>query len=195
MTRGERDNIVTHLQGMEPVCQQLASRNVLIFDKDYVDAIIRSPPRSYSSIVTPTLTINHKMKMATTPAEIEDVVRKEYEVRTSKGGKLKGQNETALQADGRPGNGNAGGGQGRGRGRGGGGGSRRGLRQGYRKGAGAYSVTPFTPLQFPSAPAPSNSWKTGPSSISTVAGSTGVTLEETWFISVRFDLSYQGRLV
>jgi hypothetical protein len=79
----EKDNIVTHLEEMESVYQQLASRNVLIPDKDYVDAIIRSLPQSYSTLVSSTVNINRKLKVTTTPAEIKDIACKEYKARLS----------------------------------------------------------------------------------------------------------------
>ena len=111
----EKDNVIAHLEEMESVYQQLASRNVLIPDEDYVDAIIRSLPQSYSTLVSSTVNINRKLKLPTTPAEIKDVARKEYEARLStqsRGGRTR-SNEIALHADAK------GRGRGRGRGRGG----------------------------------------------------------------------------
>ena len=58
MVCNEKDNIIAHLEDMESVFQQLASRSILISDKDYVDAIIRSLPQSYSNIVSSTVNIN-----------------------------------------------------------------------------------------------------------------------------------------
>ena len=121
----ERGNVITHLNEMESIYQQLASRNAMISDEDYVDTLIRSLPQSYSTLTSSILAINRKMKMAVTPTEIKDVVRKEYEARqTSQAAKNRKPDEVALNADAR------GRGRGRRRGRGGGGRGRGGNRQG-----------------------------------------------------------------
>ena len=83
MVCNEKDNVITHLEEMESIFQQLASRSILISDEDYVNAIIHSLPQSYSNIVSSTVNINCKMKLPTLPAEIKDVARKEYEARQS----------------------------------------------------------------------------------------------------------------
>ena len=83
MVCNKKDNVIAHLEDMESVYQQLASRSILIPDEDYVDAIICSLPQSYSNIVSSTVNINCKMKLPTLPAEIKDVARKEYKARQS----------------------------------------------------------------------------------------------------------------
>ena len=120
----EKDNIITHLQEMETIYQQLASRNAKISDEDYVDAIIHSLPQSYSNLMTSLLTIYSQMKITVTPSAIKDAIRKEYEARqTAATSRNRRPNKIALQAEARsrhPGRG-----QGRGRGRGGSGGGGR----------------------------------------------------------------------
>lgn len=107
----EKDNILTHLQEMESIYQQLASRNAKISDEDYVDAIIRSLPQSYSNLMTSLLTIYDQMSIQVTPAAIKDAIRKEHEARqTAASSRNRRPNEIALHADTR--------GRGRGRGRG-----------------------------------------------------------------------------
>ena len=108
----EKDSIVTHLEEMESIYQQLASRNAKISDEDYVDAIIRSLPHSYSNLMTSLLTIFEQMNTPVTPAAIKNTIRKEHEARqTAASQRSKKPNEIALHADTR--------GRGRGRGRGG----------------------------------------------------------------------------
>jgi hypothetical protein len=77
----ERDDVMAHLEDMEAIYQQLASRNAKISDEDYVDALIRSLPRSYTNSVTPLLTIYSAMNQPVTPAAIKDAIRTEYEAR------------------------------------------------------------------------------------------------------------------
>ena len=77
----EKDNVLTHLEEMEKIYQQLASRGARISDEDYVDAIIRSLPQSYSNLMTSMLTIYSEMGKPVTPAAIKNVVRKEYDGR------------------------------------------------------------------------------------------------------------------
>lgn len=74
----EGADVAMHLQEMEWIYQQLASRNAKISDEDYVDAIIRSLPQSYSSLMISFLRIYDQMKIPITPAVILDVVRKEH---------------------------------------------------------------------------------------------------------------------
>ena len=96
----EKDSILTHLQDMESIYQQLASRNAKISDKDYVDAIIRSLPQSYSNLMTSLLTIYGQMNIPITPAAIKDAIRKEHEVRqTATSSRNKRPNEIALHVD------------------------------------------------------------------------------------------------
>jgi hypothetical protein len=109
----EKDDITTHLQEMESIYQQLASRNTKISDKDYVDAIIRSLPMPYSNLMTSLLTIYGQMNIPITPAAIKDTIRKEHEARqTAATSQNIRPNEIALHADTR------GSGRRRGRGRG-----------------------------------------------------------------------------
>ena len=77
----KKDSILTHLQEMESIYQQLASRNAKISDEDYVNAIIRSLPQSYSNLMTSLLTICSQMNIPVTPAVIKDAIGKEHEVR------------------------------------------------------------------------------------------------------------------
>ena len=77
----EKDNVIAHLQEMEWIYQQLASLNAKISDEDYVDAIIRSLPRSYSNLVTTLLTLCDQMKVSITPADVQGAVRRECGMR------------------------------------------------------------------------------------------------------------------
>ena len=119
----EKSDVIAHLNEMDSIYQQLASRDVKISDQDYVDAIIHSLPRSYSNLMTSLLTIYDEMDKPVTPSAIKNAIRKEYEARQTKAIKNRKPDEVALQANARGG--------GRGRGRGGGGGrGRGGSRQG-----------------------------------------------------------------
>jgi hypothetical protein len=128
----EKDDVVTHLQEMESIYQQLASRDAKISDEDYVDAIICSLPQSNSNLMASLLMIHDQMNAPVTPAAIKNAVRKEHEARlraaTSRGRRPNERpNEIALHADTR----------GRGRGRGisrGRGGDRGGDRGGEERG-------------------------------------------------------------
>jgi hypothetical protein len=120
----DKGNVLTHLQDMESIYQQLASRNAKISDEDYVDAIIRSLPQSYSNLMTSLLTIYSQMNIPVTPATIKDAIRKEHEARqTAALSRNRRPNEVALHAETRgrfPGR-SRGRGRGGSRGRGGGG--------------------------------------------------------------------------
>jgi hypothetical protein len=52
---------MAHVQKMELVYQQLASQNMKISDKDYVNAIIQSLPQSYSNLMSSLLMIHDQM--------------------------------------------------------------------------------------------------------------------------------------
>ena len=96
----EKGNIVTHLQEMESIYQQLASQNTKISDEDYINAIIRSLPQSYSNLMTSLLTICGQMKIPITPAAIKDAIRREHETRqTAATSHNRRPNEIALHAD------------------------------------------------------------------------------------------------
>ena len=58
MVCNEKDNVIAHLDDMESIFQQLASRSILISDEDYIDVIICSLPQSYSNIISLTVNIN-----------------------------------------------------------------------------------------------------------------------------------------
>jgi hypothetical protein len=111
----EKDDVIAHLQEMESVYQQLASRNTKISDEDYVNAIIQSLPQSYSNLMSFLLMIHDQMNTPVTPAAIKNAIRKEYKARQtaamSQGRRPNERpNEIALHADMR--------GRGRGHGRG-----------------------------------------------------------------------------
>ena len=96
----KKDSILTHLQEMESIYQQLASRNAKISDEDYVNAIIRSLPQSYSNLMTSLLTICSQMNIPVTPAVIKDAIRKEREVRQMAAGSRNGRsNKIASRVD------------------------------------------------------------------------------------------------
>lgn len=94
----EQDNILAHLEDMENIYQQLASRNARVSDEDYVSAIIRSLPESYSKPMSSLLMIYRLRKLPTTPETLKDAIRNEYEVRQM--ARNKRSNGVALQADG-----------------------------------------------------------------------------------------------
>ena len=81
MMCNERDNVVTHLEEMESIYQQLTTRGAKISDKDYIDAIIRSLPHSYQNLMTSLLTIYDEMGRPVTPSSIKGTIRKEYKAR------------------------------------------------------------------------------------------------------------------
>ena len=119
-------NIITHLEDMERICQQLASLNAKISDEDYIDTIVRSLSQSYPNL-TCLLRIYGGIARPTAPAAIKDAIRREYEARqTRRAASVRNNrsNGIALHTDTR---GRAPG-RGRGRGRGGnrGGNRRRG---------------------------------------------------------------------
>ena len=94
----DRGNVIAHLEDMEEIYQQLASRNAKISDEDYVDAIIRSLPRSYSSLMTPLLTIYSETNRPITPAAIKDAVWRVHEAR-QRATRNNRSNETAPHTD------------------------------------------------------------------------------------------------
>jgi polyribonucleotide nucleotidyltransferase len=85
MSCGEKDNVVAHLEDMESIYQQLSSRGTKIADEDYIDAIVRSLPRSYQNLVTSLLTIYDEMQREISPNTIKSAIRKEYEARQATG--------------------------------------------------------------------------------------------------------------
>ena len=100
MTCDKRSNLLTHLDDMESIYQQLASRNAKISDEDYVDAIIHSLPQSYSNLMTSLLTIYDEMNITVTPTGIKNAIRKEYKAQqTATASRNRRANEVALHAD------------------------------------------------------------------------------------------------
>ena len=96
----ETDDIIRHLQEMESIYQQLASRNAKISNEDYVDAIIRSLPQSYSNLMTLLLTIYGQMKIPVTPAAMKDAIQKEHKAQQmASTSRNRRPNETALHTD------------------------------------------------------------------------------------------------
>ena len=77
----EKTNIITHLEEMESIYQQLTSQNAKISDEDYVDAIICSLPQSYSNLMSSLLMIYDQMGAPVTPTVIKNTIRKECEAR------------------------------------------------------------------------------------------------------------------
>ena len=90
-------NVLAHLQEMEFIYHQLAARNAKISDGDYVDAIIRSIPHSYSSHLASLQMIFSQFELPITPAAIKDIIRREHETRQTAA--ARNRNEVALHAD------------------------------------------------------------------------------------------------
>ena len=96
----ERGNVVTHLEEIESICQQLASQNVKISDKDYVNAIMRSLPPSYSDLLTSLIRIHDQCKAPIAPVTIKDPIRMEYGARQAAAvARNRRPNEVTLHTD------------------------------------------------------------------------------------------------
>ena len=97
---GERDDVKAHLMELENIYQQLAARNILISDDEYIETIIRSLPLSYSSLTSTILTLyDTSTILKLQPTYLKDVILKEYEVRQMKMPKTKRSGEIALGVD------------------------------------------------------------------------------------------------
>ena len=93
----QESNVLAHLQEMESIYDQLAARNAKISDEDYVDAIIRSLPHSYSSHLASLRMIFSQFNLPITPAGMKDIIGREYEARQTAAARKR--DEVALHAD------------------------------------------------------------------------------------------------
>lgn len=77
----EQDDIMAHLEDMEKIYQELASRDAKISDEDYIDAILPSLPESYLSPMISLLMAYSSTNLPITPAMIKGAIQREYEAR------------------------------------------------------------------------------------------------------------------